>query len=324
MIKNLPSANDYKNVAFECLIQAYKSICKVDNEELEVGVERADIWEYNEIVLRTSIILTHQALEALLKSIISEKTPLLLIEKSGENEKTLPDSEDIDFTDLYTISGQELLKTFFVTVNPNDYSQDLANHFEQVRLLRNKLVHGIGVVKLTPEPVLIMILTTFTLICGKSSFWLALQDKFYDHPAQLEGEPKFVFNRAEQYVHLEYLEALLGRGEMNKHFEHDFKARRYLCPDCTGEEGVLVTDDGKVSQYPNFRYTFLRPNEPTSTNVNCLVCHQDFEVERVDCNKEGCKGNVIFINREDEDIDEETGEVYDEASKICLTCDEIQ
>lgn len=324
MITNLPTADDYKNVAFECLIQAYKSICKVDNEELEEGVERADIWDYNEIVLKTSVILTHQALEALLKSKISEKTPLLLIEQKRENWKTLPESENSDFADLYTISGQVLLRTFFATVNPHDYSQNLVNHFEEVRLLRNKLVHGIGADKLTPEPILIMILKTFTLICGKGSFWLALQDKFYDHPAQLEGEPVFVFGRAEQYVHLEYLEALLGRGEMNKHFEHDFKARRYLCPDCTGEEGVFVSDDGKVSQYPNFRYTFLTPNEPYSTNVNCLVCHQDFEVERVNCNKKDCKGNVMFINREDEDIDEETGEVYEEASKICLTCDEIQ
>jgi hypothetical protein len=324
MIKNLPTFEDYRNVAFECLIQAYKSICKVDNEELEEGIDRGDIWNYNEIVLKTSVILTHQALEALLKSKISEKTPLLLLEQKREFWKTLPDSEDSDFADLYTISGQELLRTFFATVNPEDYSKDVVNHFEEVRIIRNKLVHGIGASKLSPEQVLIMILNTFTLLCGKDSFWKALQDKFYDHPAQLEGEPKFVFDEAEQYVHLEYLEAILGKGELNKHFSVDFKARRYLCPDCTGKAGVLVAEDGEVNQYPKFRYTFLKPNEPTSTNVCCLVCGQDFEVERVDCNKDGCKGNIIFIDREDEDIDDETEEIYGDVIKICLTCDEVQ
>ncbi|MDC7997377.1 hypothetical protein [Gilvibacter sediminis] len=324
MITNLPSAEDYKDVAFECLIQAYKSICKVDNEELEEGVDRADIWDYNEIVLKTSVILTHQAIEALLKSKITEQTPILLIEQKREYWKTLPNSDDVDFASLYTISGQELIRTFFATVAPDQYGQDLVNHCEEVRLLRNKLVHGIGADKLVPEPVLILILKTFSLLCGKDSFWLALADKFYDHPAQFEGEPIFVFGPAEHYIHLDYLEALLGRGEMNRHFKHDFKARRYLCPDCTGAEGVLVTQDGQADLYPKFRYTFLRPNEPTSTNVNCLVCHQDFEVERNDCNKEGCQGNVIFINREEEDIDEETGEVYVEATKFCLTCFETQ
>ena len=324
MIENQPSPSDYQNVAFECLIQAYKSICKVDNEELAEGILRSDIWDYNEIVLKTSVILTHQALEALLKSKISEIDPLLLLEQKQEKDKTSKKPVNCDFTDLYTISGQELLRIFFTNVDSSDYDKKLANHFEEVRLLRNKLVHGIGANKLNPEPVLILIFRTFTFLCGKDSFWDALQDKFYEHPAQLEGEPKFVFERADQYVHLEYLEALLGRGEMNKHFEHDFKARRYFCPDCTGEEGVLVTEDGQASLYPNFKYTFLSPNETDSNNANCLVCSQDFEVERVDCNNKDCKGNVIFIDRDDEDIDEETGEVYTEPTKICLTCNEIQ
>lgn len=324
MINNLPSADDYKDVAFECLIQAYKNICKVDNEELDEEVDRAEIWTYNEIVLKTSVILTHQGIEALLKSKISEKTPLLLIEQKRANWKTLPNSDDCDFADLYTISGDELLRTFYATVNLDDYDSDFVNHFEEARVLRNRLVHGIGADTLYPEPVLILILKTFTILCGKDSFWTALQDKFYDHPAHLTGEPRFVFDEEQQYVHLEYLEALLGKGELNNHFEHNWKARRYLCPDCTGQEGVLVTDDGEVSQYPNFRYTFLKPNEPTSTNVNCIVCNQDFEVIRKDCDKDECKGNVIFINREEEEIDEDTGEVLEGPSYICLTCYEFQ
>ncbi|TLX26582.1 hypothetical protein FE904_06940 [Chryseobacterium indologenes] len=323
MIKNLPTSSDYKNVAFECLIQAYKSICKIDNEELEEGVDRSDIWNYNEIVLKTSVVLTHQALEALLKAKISEKTPLLLLEQKREFWKTLPDNEDSDFADLYTISGQDLLRTFFATVNIQEYTTELVNHFEEVRKIRNKLVHGISANKLSPEQVHKLILNTFSLLCGKDSFWTTLQDKFYNHPAHLEGEPKFVFDKFDQYVHLEYLEAILGKGELNKHFSIDFKARRYLCPDCTGEAGVLV-NDGNVIKYPNFKYTFLKPNEPTSTNVHCIVCNQDFEVERIDCNKEECKGNVIFVDRDDEDIDDETGEIFSEATKICLTCDEIQ
>ena len=116
MIENQPSPSDYQNVAFECLIQAYKSICKVDNEELAEGILRSDIWDYNEIVLKTSVILTHQALEALLKSKISEIDPLLLLEQKQEKDKTSKKPVKCDFTDLYTISGQELLRIFFTII----------------------------------------------------------------------------------------------------------------------------------------------------------------------------------------------------------------
>ena len=287
-------------------------------------VSREEIWQYNEIVLKTSVILTHQGIEALLKSKISEKTPLLLIEQKKANWKTLPNSDDCEFSDLYTIAGEELLRTFFATVNPADYSTELVDHIEEVRILRNKLVHGIGHDPLSPEVVLKLILKSFTLLRGQDSFWLALQNKFYDHPAHIVGEPTFVFDEVEQHIHLDYLEALLGTGELNHHFTQNLKARRYYCPDCTGSDGISVSGDGQVAPYPDTRYAFLKPNEPGSTNVYCLVCHQNFEIERLDCNKEGCKGNVLFLNTEEQEFDEETGEVFGEAFRICLTCDETQ
>lgn len=322
MILNIPSKNDYQNVGFECLIQAYKNICQIDNEELIEGISRDEIWNYNRIVLKTSIILVHQGVEALLKSKISEKSALLLIEQKKSEWKTLPESEDIDFSDLFTISGNELIRTFYATVEPTVYPNEFVKFYEDLRLLRNKLVHGIGNVLLNPEITLKYILNSFTFLYGKNAFWRALKDKFYDHPGQMEENARFVFGEYEQYIHIEYLEALLGKAELNKHFEVDFKARRYYCPECTGEVGVLVTENGEVSEYPNFKYTFLTPNEPTSTTVKCLICENSFEVERNDCNKEGCKGNVIYTDEEDKD--EVTGEIYDEGVKICLTCNEIQ
>lgn len=37
----------------------------------------------------------------------------------------------------------------------------------------------------------------------------------------------------------------------------------------------------------------LFPNKPTSTNLYCVVCDQNYKVIRSNCVNEDCKGNVI-------------------------------
>lgn len=327
MIKNIPRPQDYENVGFECLVQSYKNIYQIDNGELIRDVPREEIWQYNIIVLKTSIVLIHQGIEAILKAKISRKSPLLLLEQKRSDWKTLPTSDDIDFVDMYTISGEDLIRTFFATLNDNEIDDDFRTHFEKVRVVRNKIVHGVGNEEIEPEEVLKLILWTFTYLNGKGSFWEAVQDKFYDHPGHVVGDSDLEFEEIQQYNHLDYLEALLGKGELNNHFEIDLKSRRYYCPDCSGRDGVLVEEDQdgnvvNVEANPTSKWAFLKPNEPNSTNIFCLVCKSNFGVERTDCNgEEGkpCKGNVIYLEEEAE-IDEETGEVYEEEVKLCLTC----
>jgi len=333
MIINLPTYEDFENAGHECLIQAYKNICQIDDEELRRRSDREEIWTYHKIVLKTSIILTYQGLELLLKAHIAKESPLLLIEQKRAEWKTLPDSKNVDFSGLFTISGDDLIRTFYATINPNGYDKDLIIHFEELRVLRNRLVHSVGNTKLTPDNTLKLILRTFTLLSGKDSFWYALNDKYFDHPASMddEEEPKYVFDELNKFSHLEYLEYFLGKGELNKHFHHNFKSRRYFCPDCTGEGGASVSHDGKVSLYPSFRYSFLNPNTPDSTEIECIVCGGTFDVERINCNKYGCKGNVIYTFEDDEDeedFEEDTEKRSTQQQlqklKICLTCNEEQ
>ncbi|MDD7888320.1 hypothetical protein [Flavivirga sp. 57AJ16] len=331
MIQNIPKPKDYENVGFECLVQAYKNINQIDNGQLIPDVPREEIWQYNTIVLKTSIVLIHQGIEALLKSKISRKSPLLLLEQKRSDWKTLPNSDDIDFTDMYTISGEDLIRTFFATLNEDEIDNNFRTHFENVRVIRNKIVHGIGNDEIEPEEVLKLILWTFTYLNGKGSFWRALQDKFYDHPGHLVGDSELEFEEVQQYIHLDYLEALLGKGELNNHFEIDLKSRRYYCPECTGQDGILVQKDQEgnvvnVDPHPTSKWAFLQPNKSDSTNVFCLVCQNTFEVERIDCKgeeKKACKGNVLYLE-EEADIDEDTGEVFEEEVKLCLTCMDIQ
>lgn len=326
MLINIPKSNDYQNVGIECLVQAYKNIFAVDNGQLIPEASREDIWKYHEIVLRTSIVLIHQGIESLLKAGVSKKTPLLLIDQKRGDWKTLPNSADESFIDLYTIAGNDLLKTFFACVLHKSISDDFITHFENVRIKRNKIVHGIGGDEISPEEVLKLILWTFTYLLGEDSFWTSFKEKFFKHPGHEVGDIDLENEEVQQYNHLDYLEAILGKGELNNHFKIDLKARRYFCPYCTRKDGVLVEGDGTVVEHLTSKWAFLNPNTPESTLIQCLVCDESFEVERKDCNsikRNACKGNLMYLDEEDE-VDEEKEGTSENDTYICLTCMETQ
>ncbi|MEO6175665.1 MAG: hypothetical protein ABIP27_10995 [Flavobacterium circumlabens] len=306
MIKDIPNSIEYQNVGTECLLQAYDNICNVDNA-LSPETPREKIWNYNQIVLRTSLVLIHQGIEGLLKSEICKKSSLLLIDRKRSDWKTLPNSGDESFSDFNTIGGDDLLKTFYACINLKDIHDDFPTHYEDIRIKRNKIVHGLGTENLNPEYVLKLILNSFTYLLGKDSFWDSVLNKFYEHPGFEHEDSHVEWQDSNQYMRMEYLNAFLGKGELKKHFSVNITAREYLCPFCI-EKAEEITEEGIIR--PDSKWAFLSPNEPNSTDMSCIICRTDFGVIRENCIKEDCKGNVKYLLEDDED----------EETWACLTC----
>ena len=306
MIQDIPQSDEYQYVAIECLIQAYNNIFYVDNS-LNNETPREEIWDYNQIVLRTALVLIHQGIEGLMKSEICRKSPLLLIEKKRSEWKTLPNSTDESFSDFITIGGDDLLRTFYACVGAKKTHEVFLKHYEEIRIKRNKIVHGLGTEKLTPEYVLKLILRSFTYLLGKNSFWNSVSDKFYKHPGFEHDDSAIEWEDSFQYNRMEYLELFLGKKELKKHFSIDITARGYLCPFCT-EKAEEITTDG--IKRPDSKWAFLSPNKPNSTDMACIVCRTDFGVIRENCVMDGCKGNVKYLLEDDEE----------EETWVCLTC----
>lgn len=308
MIKDLPSPSEFQDVAIECLIQAYNNIVNIDNG-LNDETPRDEIWEYNQIVLKTGIVLIHQGVESLMKSEICKKSPFLLIEKRRSEWKTLPNNSDDSFSDLYTIAGDDLLKTFYACTGSKKVHKNFINHYEEIRIKRNKIIHGLGTEKLTPEYVLRLILCSFTYLLGKDSFWSAVLDKFYRHPGFDHEDSDVEWEEIIQYNRMEHLNLFLGKKELKKHFSVDITARAYYCPDCS-EKAEIITANGM--QHPNSMWAFLNPNIPDSTKITCIVCQTEFDVIREDCVKADCKGNIKYLLEEGEEGEPDTW--------VCLTC----
>ncbi|RZK26647.1 MAG: hypothetical protein EOO43_02180 [Flavobacterium sp.] len=308
MIKNLPNADEYRNSAIECLTQAYNSVEHVDNQITNV-TSREDLWKYHQIVLRTSLVLIHQGIEGLMKSEICQVSPLLLLDKKRSDWKTLPESKDELFEDLYTIGGEELLRTFYACIDSKRVNRNFLDVYEEVRINRNKIVHGIGRNPIEPDSILKLILNTFTYLLGKDSMWSAISSKFYNHPGFMTEDEDIEWQESILYNRLEYLNFYLGIKELNKHFSLDLTSRAYLCPFCT-ESAEQITNEG--IKRPDSKWAFLNPNNPKSRSMSCVVCQTDFGVVRKSCKNNDCKGNVKFL-LEDEDLGE--NKIW-----ICLTC----
>ena len=308
MITNLPKAQDFEQVTIQCLTQAFNLLFKVYqnftdyDEDIQEDIELLELWSHNDGTIRTSIILLHQAVETIMKSEVCKTSPLLLIEKNRTDWPTLPSKQDKDFDDLYTIAGESLLSTFCAVESKIEIDNNLINFIEKIRKNRNKAIHGASKIDISPEDLLDDILTAFTSFFGKDKWFKHLSNFNLTNP--LFGYFSWEYENTMAYEFLDFAEFMLGRKRLNKHISIDITAREYYCPEC---KNIIEGEVGDMDS----KWTFLSPNEPKSNNVYCVNCSKNYEVSRINCTTESCKGNVIST-------DEEVGYTF------CLTCFEQQ
>ena len=299
MITNIPKVKDFENVAKQCLTQAFNIVFEEDRHFVyDEGLPRDKFWEYHLAHLNTAIILVYQGIESLLKSQICSESALLLIELKRQDWPTGPVSDDKDFNDLFTISGESLTKTYSATLKGTNIDNSLVNFIEEVRIARNRIMHGASHNIITPEYVVEIILKTFNYFLGKDSWWNTTRELLINNP--IFGIYNEDYEEADFIERLDYVEELIGKGKFDRQFEMNLKCRRYLCPWCwdsLGQEGQDLESS----------WGFLIPQKTRNvTEIECLNCQRKNTVIRKNCADVGCKGNVIFENKD--------------KTEICLTC----
>lgn len=306
MIINNPTKTDFENVAKENLTQAFNLLFKVhdnyidhDDEIIKEEVPIEDIWEHHHGTLRTALILLHQAIEGLMKAVICETSPLLLIDKPRKDWPTLPLADNKDFDSLYTIGGEALLTTFCAVDSTINRDSDLINFIEGIRQKRNQAIHGTNFKDVTVKYIIENILKAFTIWFGKDTWHKELKQNIFENP--LFGYFDSDYESAISYKFLDFALSVIGKAPLSNYVSLDIKNRSYFCPDC---KRSIERDFGDLKS----KWAFLNPNEPTSTTIYCLNCHHPFEVQREKYNISGCKGNVHF------------GDPDYEGGIVCLTC----
>jgi len=299
MITNLPSSNDFENVAKQCLTQAFNIVYGIDKELVYVDeVPSEDVWEYHLGDLSTSLILVYQAIESLMKAQICQESTLLLIDLKRTDWPTMPDQADKDFNELFTIGGEALQKTYGAAISPAKADKDLMKFVDDIRLTRNKIIHGVSREYLDPEYLIEITLNTYTYFLGKDSWWLTMRELHINNP--LFGIFNNNYEEANLIEKLDYVEEVVDQAELRKHFSLDLKSRRYYCPWC---QSSLAEEDGDLET----QWALLIPQKKKgATEIKCINCQRTHPVTRQKCNQADCKGDVMA------------------EEEICLTCNSDQ
>jgi hypothetical protein len=305
MITNLPSSNDYLRVAKQCLNQAFSIVYDIDKVLVHYeDVDPEDLWQFHLGDLSTSLILIHQGLESFLKSEICKVSPLLLIDVKRADWPTLPDSGDKEYNELYGIGAEALIRTYCSVIPEAVLSSEVTTFVDGIRLARNKIVHGLSREYLEPEYLVETVLKSYTYFLGKDSWWLSMRESRLNNP--LFGSFDTEYEEAKLVEVLNYVQGVVDKAEFKKHFSLDMSSRNYFCPWCCTH---ILRVEGTRNES---KWAYLTPQRtPDVTTLMCVNCQRVSSINRIRCNQEECKGNVIY---EDD---------Y-EGENICATCGGIQ
>ncbi len=300
MIKNLPSRDNFKGLAKDCLIQTINKLFEIakdyneNKEDVYQDLDESEIWKHHKGDLRTCLVLIFQGLELYLKGEICSESPFLLLDTPRQDWPTNPESANKDFNELFTVSGDQLLRTFNAVYANQVTKREINALFNDIRRKRNIITHSSPSFEITPKYLLENAIKCFTLFEGKDQWWLLIKQNIVEHP--LFGYGDYDYELANLVFILEFIKDKTGIKFLNNHSEYELGARKYYCLYCYRYLADLGVTNLKVT-----KWAILSPNEPTSEGLICYSCQNTFKVERVKCTNSGCKGNVSNQN-------------------VCLTC----
>lgn len=292
MIKNLPTRQNFNSLAKDCLLQTTNNLFEITKDytelkdEVYADLDEVELWDHHRGDLRTCLVLIYQALELYLKGEICDESPYLLLDTPRQDWPTNPESMDKDFNELFTISGDQLLRTFNAIYTDSERKREINKIFNDIRKKRNIITHSSPSFQITPQYLIETNIRCFTLFEGNDEWWFQTKQNIVDHP--LFGYGDYDYELANLTYRLEFIKGKVGLKFLNKHSDFDLTARKYYCPYCSHYLSDLGRENLEIT-----KWAMLNPNKPDSTTLLCYSCQNTATVTRTKCTNEGCKGNVI-------------------------------
>ena len=300
MIRNKPNPIDFERQSIEYLVQFFDLIYQKEQPWMSFGDDEPKeyIWEYHQGTLKSALTLLFLALENQLKSKICTISPLLLLSDNPSDWKTI--RRDKDFHDFHIRPFDDLL-TLFLELEIGEINETVIQNLNKLRQKRNKIVHAVYTQELSPKSLLMDFALIIENIWGVKIWWEQYKKYTINDPDYGSYDENVEHSWLSHEI--QYLIDTLGKNITGRILDVDYSQRRYLCPECH----VHVNENADNYFY---KHSVLKPNNPLSEHVYCVVCDKEFEVVREDCWDKECKGNVIHFLTNSQYADGE----------ICLTC----
>lgn len=246
--------------------------------------DRAAYWRSANQRILTSVIVLQQGVELSMKARVSEISPYLLIAGSSSDWPKSRGGEGVSFSEFRTIDAQDLVGTYN-TVAAEELPEEFVQLYEQLRKLRNKIMHSVdNRLVVSAHEVIVSILELHHYLYPEESWTVVRREFLGNSPATHLYHDNEHF---EYPVIREFLTVFefLSPSEINRFFGISKKQRLYVCPECHAE----AQDYSEIEPF----YAVLRPNEPNSNQLFCFVCNGLHTITRESCVQDECPGNVI-------------------------------
>lgn len=290
MVVNTPTPADFFQSGKELFNFAWDAtsnlLTELDQSDY-YGYDKAEVsdkyWSAARRTLTTSMTIVQQGVELILKGKIAEVSPYLLISDTPSRWPSPYEGKDIDFSNFRTVDAQDIIR-ILDTFSPTQTASEFSERFHSLRERRNALMHSVsGNISVSVIDVVDAILYMHRALFPNEN-WGTLRREFLENsPDSKLGSGEYATNRACWEMSL--VRDLLEPAQVLRYLRVDKKVRAYLCPTCLSSAN---RDAGF-----EYKLAVLRPKSPTATQLYCPVCDQEHEVERKDCEQDGCPGNVM-------------------------------
>jgi len=165
MITDIPTSSDFQNAGINLLNLSWDStmsllterIVEIDKINTNVSVNET-YWKSAQPILTSSLTLIQQGVEFFLKGKISEVSPYLLIANMPSNFPKNSNKQNTPFSDFRTLDAQDLIRVHD-TVSENRLSDEFCQWYDELRRLRNKLMHTVdNTLFITDKDILIKVM----------------------------------------------------------------------------------------------------------------------------------------------------------------------
>jgi hypothetical protein len=201
-------------------------------------------------------------------------------------------SNKIEFSQFKTIDAIHLPKVLNA-VSAQKLSERFQTHYDDLRNLRNRLMHSVGRAPIEGPDFYRIVLRSFKYL-EPGRPWLK------ERQAYLERNEDAVLYSGDAGDYVLIKEAVrviesLKPSDCVDLLGFDRRKRRYLCPSCEATLSSFEDEGAYLCQ--------LSEDDPNHISIRCYLCETSFEVERARCSNEDCKGDVIWTE-----------------DQMCLTC----
>lgn len=287
MIIEIPEPKDFFDQGKELFASSWDTVIQLlididhANEYLdEIETVEKSYWDRSFRILSLALSTIQHGTELILKGIICQTSPFLLI-SSDQFKWPTNGNKDIEFSDFKTVDASKLLDVC-INVSNRSFPQGFKTKYEEMRRLRNKIMHSVDKnIKNNATQVLETLLFAHNhLLPGLP--WIETRSTcLMNQPSSLIGGEEVLINRLSH--EFEIAINTLPADKVKTYFNIDKNLPAYYCPECYYNAFTGGGFEHKIARFTS--------NAPDCTTLHCPVCNQNYEIERGTCSS--CSGQIM-------------------------------